>query len=78
VNPAEQIREVLRLDRDWRIVVEAELAAEAEHLCPGIPGPGGMPLSDWIVLRSALSPDGRWRIAQCPHCKTLHAAPVMH
>ena len=51
MNPAEQIRQALQLDAGWRIVVEPEVADQAEHLCAGTPGPGGMPLSDWVVLR---------------------------
>ena len=78
MNPAEQIRQALQLDAGWRIVVEPEVADQAEHLCAGTPGPGGMPLSDWVALRSTLTPDGRWRIARCPFCKTLQAAPAMH
>ena len=73
----EEIRLALHLDRDWRIVVEPEPAEEGEHLCAGIPGAGGMPMSDWVVLRSELTPDGRWHVARCPLCKTLQATPAM-
>jgi len=36
-----------------------------------------MPLSDWIILRSELTQDGRWRVARCPRCKTLRASPAL-
>ncbi len=77
MEATEQIRLALKLDRDWRIVVEPERADEVEHLCAGMPGPGGIPLSDWIVLRSELTADGRWRVARCPLCKTLRASPAL-
>jgi hypothetical protein len=77
MDATEQIRLALHLDRDWRIVVDPERVDEAQHLCPGVPGPGGMPLSDWVVLRSELTPDGLWRVARCAVCKTLRATPAM-
>lgn len=77
MDATEEIRLALQLDRDWRIVVHPERADEVEHLCAGIPGSGGIPLSDWIVLRSELTPDGRWRVARCPLCKTLQATPEL-
>jgi len=77
MEATEQIRLALKLDRDWRIVVEPERADEVEHLCAGIPGSGGMPLSDWIILRSELTQDGRWRVARCARCKTLRASPAL-
>ncbi len=77
MEATEHIRLALKLDRDWRIVVEPERADEVEHLCAGIPGPGGLPLSDWIILRSELTEDGRWRVARCARCKTLRASPAL-
>ncbi len=77
MEATEHIRLALKLDRDWRIVVEPERADEVEHLCAGLPGPGGMPLSDWIILRSELTEDGRWRVARCARCKTLRASPAL-
>ena len=77
MEAVEQIRLALHLDRDWRIVVEPDRAEEVNHLCPAVPGSGGMPLSDWIILRSELTPDGRWHVARCPRCKELRATPAM-
>ncbi len=73
----EQIRLALKLDRDWRIVVDPERAEEVEHLCAAIPGSGGMPMSDWVILRSELTADGRWHVARCSRCKTLRASPAL-
>lgn len=77
MEATEQIRLALKLDRDWRIVVEPERAGEVEHLCAGVPGPGGIPLSDWVILRSELTADGRWCVARCARCKTLRASPAL-
>ncbi len=77
MEASEQIRLALHLDRDWRIIVEPDRAEEVEHLCAGLPGSGGMPMSDWIILQSELTPDGRWHVARCPRCKILRASPAM-
>lgn len=79
MEAAEQVRQALNLESDWRIVVDAEREEEVEHLCPGAPGgsEGDAPLSDWVILKTELTPDGRWQVARCPLCKTLHAAPTL-